>query len=156
MAAAKSSIRALAGSIEFRREWTAEGFALCFEWRSREWWLVKAAPAPTSRIASEDYHSIRWDHDIRGRREAVQRPARRHDASSVARNDGIDPIVIDIAVELFSPRPGIREPNRVVVPCGLGKRCDDDNVVARALKPSMKCDDAVLVVYMEWVHVIAT
>ena len=116
---------------------------------------MKAPSAPTSRIASEDYRSIRWDHDICGRREAVQRPARRHDPSSVARNNRIDPIVVDIAVEHFSLRSGIREPDRVVVPCCLGKRCDDDHVVARALKPSMKCDDAVLVVYMEWVQVIA-
>src|SRR5580700_643128 len=129
MAETKGGIRALAGSVEFRREWTAEGFALCFESRSREWRLVKAPSAPTSRIASEDYHSIRWDHDICGRREAVQRPTRGYDPSSVARDNRIDPVVIDVAVEDFSPRSGIGESDCVVVPGGLGKRCDDDNVV---------------------------
>src|SRR5580704_1526249 len=155
MAETKGGIRALAGSVEFRREWTAEGFALCFESRSREWRLVKAPSAPTSRVASEDYHSIRWNHDIRGRREAVQRDARRHDPSSVARNDRIHPIVIDVAVEHFSPRSGIRESDCVVVPGCLGQGRNYDYVVAPALKPAMKCNDAVLVVYMEWVHVIA-
>jgi len=84
----------------------------------------------------------------------MQRPARRHNPSSIASDHGIHPVVVDIAIENFNPWSGVRESNCVVVPGYLGQRCNDDYVVPRTLKPPMKCDDAVLVVYMERIHIV--
>ncbi len=86
----------------------------------------------------------------------MQRPPGRQNPSSIARYHGIDPVVIDVAVENLNPRSRIRESNRVVVPSCLGKRCNYNYVFPRALKPSMKSNDAVLVVHMECVHILTS
>src|SRR5258708_31922706 len=78
----------------------------------------------------------------------------RHNPSSIARYRGIDPGVIDVAVENFNPQSRMRESNRVVVPSCLGERCNYNYVLAHALEPSMKSNDAVLIVHMECVHML--
>src|ERR1022692_713207 len=64
-------------------------------------------------------------------------------ASVVARNNGINPVVVDIAIEDLRPLAGTGETDGVVVPRGFGKRGDDNNVLASAFQPAMKGYDAV-------------
>src|SRR5208283_1641990 len=60
------------------------------------------------------------------------------DASVVTCNHGINPVVVNIAVEDLRPlaRPG--ETHGVVVPGGFGKRGDNNHVLASAFQPAMK------------------
>lgn len=105
--------------------------------------------------AGEDYQSICGDHYIGRSLESMQRAAGRRNFSGVTRYCGIDPIIVDVTVEYFAPRPGIGKSNRVVVPCCFGESRNYDYVVSGPIKPSVKGHDAVLVVDMEGVYVFA-
>src|SRR5712691_5933294 len=125
-----------------------------FQWLNSP--LSQETLLSVSRVAGKDYHPIGWNHDIRRSLEAMQRTARCENPSPIARNHGIDPVVIKVTIENFEPRSKIWESYCVVVPGCLGQRCNHNNVVSCAFKPAMKCNHAVPVVYVECVHIVAT
>lgn len=86
----------------------------------------------------------------------MQRTSRCQNPSSIARYHWINPVVIDVAVEDFNPRSRRRESNRVVVPSCLGKSCNYNYVFPCALQPSVKCNDAVLVVDVKCVDIVTS
>ena len=84
----------------------------------------------------------------------MQRTSGGPDSSSIARDHGINPVVINVAVEDFNPPPSEREPDRVVVPGRLGESSNDDNIIPCALQPSVECNDAILVVDVKCVDIV--
>jgi hypothetical protein len=88
----------------------------------------------TSGVPGKDHHPIGWNHYIRRSVEAMQWPAGRDNAPSIARYYWIHPVVIDVAVENLDPRSRVRESNGVVVPGRLGQGCNNNYVVPSALK----------------------
>src|ERR1700692_1475899 len=78
------------------------------------------------------------------------------DPSAFAGHDRIHPIVIDVAVEYFTPGTGEGKPDAVVVPRVFGKRRNHKQVLPAALPPPVKSNHTVLVVNVKRIDVVST
>ena len=76
-------------------------------------------------------------------------------ASSIARDDGVDPVVVDIAVEDLGPRSRTGKADRVVIPGPLRESGNYHDILTCTFEPAMKRDHTVQIVNMKWVHVVA-
>src|SRR5678815_1026823 len=52
----------------------------------------------------ENQERVRRDDEVRRRRESIQSWSVRLDTPAIARHHGIDPIVVDVAIEYLEPR----------------------------------------------------
>jgi hypothetical protein len=66
---------------------------------------------------------------------------------------GTHPVVVHVAVKNLRPRSRIRETDCIVVPSHFREGRDHNHIVPGAIQPSMKRNDAILVVHMERVYV---
>ena len=86
----------------------------------------------------------------------MQRRTRCSDASSVAGQDWIHKVIIDITVKDLAPRTGEWETNSLVVPGIVGESSHDNHVLPSPLQPAMERDHAILVMDMKRIDVIAS
>src|SRR4051794_40013697 len=98
--------------------------------------------------------AVGGDHYICRGWEAMQRRAGCIDTSAVARHNRVHPIVIDVAVEYFTPPTGKGKTNAVVVPCIFRERRNHNHILPAALQPALKGNYAVLVVNVKRIHVV--
>ena len=90
----------------------------------------------------EHQHPIRWDDELcRGGQTVHGRSCRDH-ARTVAGDDGIDPVVVDVAVEHLTPAAGDRESEAIAVVGRLIEAGDHDGILTSPLDPAVKRDDA--------------
>ncbi len=85
----------------------------------------------------------------------MQRPSRGDNSAAIARHQGVHEVVVDIAIEDFYPSSGEWESDRIVKPVRFSERRYDDYVLSRAFQPAMKGNHAVLIVYVEGVHIVS-
>src|SRR6266404_6819821 len=100
------------------------------------------------------HHTIRRNHDRRGRRKSVQCPAVGKNAAAIADDLRIDPMVVDVAVESLFPEAAGRKSQPVACPCRFRKRRNHDDVIATALAPAMIGNHPVTVGLIEGVDVV--
>ena len=105
--------------------------------------------------SGEHHQAVGWDDNVCRSRKAMQRRARGINRSAVSGHDRVHPVVIDVAVEYFSPRAAKRESDAIVVPGILSESCRHDDVLPGALEPTMKCDNPILVVNMKRIDMVA-
>src|SRR5260370_42148873 len=58
-------------------------------------------------------------------------------ATAIAGDLRIDPMVVDVAVEALFPEAGGGKSDSIAAPCRLGERRDHDDVIAAAFAPAM-------------------
>lgn len=105
--------------------------------------------------ALSELRSIRWDHDIRRRGEAVCRATVGIDCSSIPGDDRIDPVVIHIAIKDLEPAAATRKADVAAPPGVVVETGDHDDIPALTFDPAVIGDDTVRVVDMESTHRIA-
>jgi len=87
-----------------------------------------------------------------GRRQVVERPAKRLDAATVAGTIGVHPVVVRIAVECFAPITLPWKSQFVSVKWGLVETCNDNDVLAFSLDPPVEGEDPVVIIDMKYVQ----
>src|SRR5204862_1639841 len=75
-------------------------------------------------------------------RHAVHGRPSRENPIAIASNDGIDPVVIDVAVENLEPAASKRKPELITVISRLAEACDHEDVTAFSFDPAMESDHA--------------
>ena len=72
--------------------------------------------------------------------------------TAVSSHDGIHPVVIHVAVEGFIPDAGCGEADDIAGECGFIQAGDNDNVIADAFDPPLKCNHSIDIVVPESIH----
>ena len=91
----------------------------------------------------KNHDAIRRDDNRSGRNETVHWAVARLDTSAVTRYLRIHPMVIDVAVEDFSPKSRHRETQIVAPPGAFSEGRYDYNVLSDAVEPPMKSKHAI-------------
>src|SRR3984957_234574 len=65
--------------------------------------------------------------------------------ASVAGDSGIDPVIVDVAVEYFEPVSGLGKADVIIIPRVLIQAAHDHDVVSDTFDPALKGEHAVLV-----------
>ena len=99
-------------------------------------------------LSREDQHTVRGKHEVGGIVEAVQRVRQRGDSPAIARSAGIEPILIGITVEYFTPIAAAGEADPVADTGGVGQVQDHQYIEAFTFNPAVKGQDTVLIVHM--------
>jgi hypothetical protein len=117
--------------------------------------LLNAAPAIHSSplraaiiSARKNQNTIGWKRKRSRMAELMERLRLRKDTATVADHSGINPVLIDVAIENLAPETATWEPD--AIPKAIeGPEMDDHNhVVAFTFHPPMKRQHAVLIVYV--------
>lgn len=66
--------------------------------------------------------------------------------AAIPGDEGIDPVVVDVAVEHLQPAPRPRAANIVVVPGPFVQSAHDDNIVSDTFHPTLEGENAVVIV----------
>ena len=102
----------------------------------------------------KNHDPVRRDDNRSGRTETVHWAAARIDTGAVTRYLRIHPVVIDVAVEDFSPKPRHRETQIITPPGAFSEGRYDYNVSPNALEPPMKSKHAIAVRAVKWVDLV--
>src|SRR5579863_10606469 len=77
------------------------------------------------------------------------------DASAIAGDDGVHPVIVDVAVEDFGPYARTGETHVVVLPSGLRKGGHHHYILTCALEPAVECNHSIRIVHIERIDVVA-
>src|SRR5207249_581954 len=69
-------------------------------------------------------------------------------AATIARDTGVDPVLVGVAIEDFTPLAATRKANPIFEPIERRKMHDDENVATFAFNPALESEHAILVVCM--------
>src|SRR5437016_3640927 len=86
----------------------------------------------------------------------MHRKPRCIDTSSIAGDNWVHPIVVDIAIKYLAPWPRSWKADAVIEPGTFRQRCDHNDILPRAVEPAMECNYPVLVVNMKCIQVVPT
>ena len=78
--------------------------------------------------------------------EVIQRVRVGDDSPAITDHDGIDPVLVHVAVEDLVPLPASGEADAIAEPVEGRQMHDHDHVVAFSLHPAMKRQHSVLIV----------
>ena len=107
-------------------------------------------------LPREHQQAVRRQREGCGVAEVVQRLGLRVDPSAVADGVGVDPVLVDIAVENLAPITAAGKADSIIEAIEIPEVRDHDHVVAFSLHPAVKCEHAVLIVDMHHAEALAT
>src|SRR6516225_5340090 len=93
-------------------------------------------------VTCEHHESISRNHDTRRGRHPIERTAVGVNLSAVAGDNGVDPIVVHVAIEDFQPLSRARKAYLITPPGRIIQAGDDDDVASNTFEPPMKGNHA--------------
>src|SRR5207253_6326333 len=97
-------------------------------------------------LSREDQDAVRGQHQRGAMTQTMQRLRLGINATAVAHDVGVDPILVDVAVKDFTPLTAAGKTDPIVEPIERRKMRDDEHPVSFAFDPALEREHAILVV----------